>query len=144
MSTFVNRIFRFSMAAALMGVAVVSASAQQAQFHLPFQAKWAGIVLPPGDYRVSMPERALGRFTMLVRGPAGASLILPMTADIYRATPEQPSGRYLQLVKVDGEYFVKKYEAGAGGLTLFFKTPKPNRSVQITAQDFANIPVSGE
>jgi hypothetical protein len=140
MSIFVNRIFHFSMAAALMGVAVVSASAQQAQFHLPFQAKWAGIVLPPGDYQVSMPERALGRFTMLVRGPAGASLILPMTADVYRTVSE----RYLQLVKVDGEYFVKKYEAGAGGLTLFFKTPKPNRTVQITAQDFAIVPVLGE
>ena len=141
MSLFVNRISSFAAVATLMCAAAASASAQQAQFHLPFQAKWAGIVMPPGEYRVSLPERSLGRSTFLVHGPTGSNFVMPMTADILRSEPAKP---YLQLVNVDGEYFVKKYEGGAGNLTFFFATPKPSHKVQITAQDFINIPLLGD
>jgi hypothetical protein len=142
MSFFVNRFMGVAMAAALMGVAATSALAQQrAEFHLPFQAKWAGTVLPPGDYWVSMPERSLGRLTFLVRGPAGSSFILPMTAGVGM---ESSDGDYLQLVKVDGEYFVKKYEQGSSAVTFFFKTPQPNRRLQMTSDNFVKIPVSAE
>jgi hypothetical protein len=123
--------------------AAVSASAQQGSFRLPFEAKWEGVVCPPGEYRVSLPERYLGRTTFLIRGPAGASFIVPMTVDTYRGDAESPMGAYLQLVRLDDGWFVKKYEVGSGNLTYYFKTPKASHRVQIASQEVATIPISG-
>jgi hypothetical protein len=143
MSVFVNRIFGFAMAAALLGGAATTALAQQAQFRLPVQAKWGPVVLPAGDYRVSVPELAIGNSTFLVQGPAGSSFIVPMT---FYASDMQPAAATdrLELVQVGGEYFVKKYEANSRALTFFFKTPKPNRREQITSRDVSQLPVSGD
>jgi hypothetical protein len=143
MNFFTKRVSSIAMVAACLGASAVSASAQQATFHLPFEARWAGVVCPPGDYQVILPERYLGKTTFLVRGPAGASFIVPMTVDTYGTPAASPNGAYLQLVKIDDEYFVRKYEAGSGNLTFYFKTPKPSHRVQIAAQDSTNIPVSG-
>jgi hypothetical protein len=107
---------------------------------LPFEAKWEGVVCPPGEYHVTLPERYLGRTTFLVRGPAGASFIVPMTVDTYAASPVAAS---LQLVKLEDGWFVKKYEVGSRNLTYYFKTPKAGHRVQIASREVANIPVSG-
>jgi hypothetical protein len=137
----INRILSLAIGVALLGGAAVSASA--AEFYLPFEAKWGGVVLAPGNYQVTLPERSLGKTTFLVRGETSASFIQPMSGSDFGVYPQPASGPYLQLVKVDGEYFVKKYEAGWGGLTFFFKTPKPIHREKITAQQFSNIAVSG-
>jgi hypothetical protein len=144
MNFFVDRILGLAVGAVLIAGAAAPASAQQAQFHLPFEAKWAGIVLPPGDYSVGVVGAPLGNRTFVVRGSAGTSLILPMTADHYGARIEPPAKDYLQLVKVDGDYFVSKYEQGSRAVTFFFKTPKSSRRVQISDRDSTRIPVSGE
>jgi hypothetical protein len=143
MNFFANRMSCIAMVATCLCASAVSASAQQVTFRLPFEARWAGVRCPPGDYQVILPERYLGKTTFLVRGPAGASFIVPMTVDTYDTHAGSPMGAYLQLVKVDSEYFVRKYEAGSGRLTFYFKTPKPSHRVQIAAQDSTNIPVSG-
>jgi hypothetical protein len=143
MSAFAKRIFNIATVAAVMCAAATSASAQQGIFHLPFDAKWGGVECPAGDYRVSLPERSTGKSTFLVRGPAGPSLILPMTADTYGAQAENQTRAYLQLVKVDGEYFVKKYATGSGNFIFYFKTPRPSHRVQMVSHDFATIPVTG-
>jgi hypothetical protein len=145
MSPFVNRIVSLALGATVMAVAAASASAQEVQFHLPFQAKWGATVLPPGDYRLSAAERSSGRSSFWVRGPAGTSLILPVTADAYGARSAPPAEDYLQLVKLNGEYFVAKYEQESRAITFFFETPKPNRRrVQISDRDFTKIPVSSD
>ena len=143
MSVFGNRICSIATLAAVWCGAAVSASAQQGSFRLPFEAKWEGVVCPPGEYRVTLPERYLGRTTFLVRGPAGASFIVPMTVDIYRERGESPMGASLLLVKVDDGWFVKKYEVGLSNLTYYFKTPKAGHRVQIASGGVASIPVSG-
>ena len=143
MNSFANRVSSIAMVAACLCASAVSASAQQITFRLPFEARWAGVACPPGDYQVILPERYLGKTTFLVRGPAGASFIEPMMVDTYGPQAAAPMGAYLHLVKVDGEYFVRKYDAGSGSLSFYFKTPKPSHRVQIAAQDSTNIPVSG-
>jgi len=143
MNFFANRISGIAIGAALLCGAAVSASAQQGAFHLPFEAKWAGVLCPPGDYRVTLPDIDVGKTTFVVRGPAGTTLILPMVIDTYGAHAELPNRAYLQLVNVDGAWFVKKYEAGARDLTFYFKTPKPTHRVQMASQDYSTIPVSG-
>jgi hypothetical protein len=142
MSVFVNRILRIAMGAALMAGTAAVASAQEVAFHLPVEAKWGATMLPPGDYRMTQPEISSVRSAFAVRGPAGTSLILAMTLDAYGARSQPITRNYLQLVKVDGEYFVKKYEDGLRGVTFFFKTPKPNRQLQIS-YDSVNIPTAG-
>ncbi len=143
MNLFWNRISSIAMIATVWCGAAVSASAQQGSFRLPFEAKWEGIVCPPGEYRVTLPERYLGRTTFLVRGPAGASFIVPMTVDTYPANAESPMGAFLQLVKLDDGWFVKKYQVGSGSLTYYFKTPKASHRVQMASRDVANIPILG-
>jgi hypothetical protein len=144
MSFFANRIFNIAGTATFLCATAVSASAQQGNFHLPFEAKWAGVECPAGDYQVALPERYNGKSTFLVRGPAGTSFILPMSEDTYGNHAGNPAGTYLQLVKVDGGWFVKKYEAGSRSLVFYFKTPKPSHRVQIASQDSARIRVSGD
>ena len=143
MNFFGNRISSIAMLAAVWCGAAVTASAQQGSFRLPFEAKWEGVVCPPGEYRVTLPERYLGRTTFLVRGPAGARFIVPMTVDIYREHAESPMGASLQLVKLDDGWFVRKYQVGSQNLTYYFKTPKAGHRVQIASGDVATIPISG-
>ncbi|MGA7412927.1 MAG: hypothetical protein WBW33_20795, partial [Bryobacteraceae bacterium] len=53
MSCLLNRISTFVFFTCFMAAA---ASAQQAHFRLPFEAKWGPLVLPPGDYTIQAPQ----------------------------------------------------------------------------------------
>src|SRR5271165_6514873 len=107
MSYFVNRIFSFAFLTVLIAGTAATASAQQASFHLPFEAKWGSLVLPPGDYKVHLPEPALGTREVLVQGPA-VGFIMAITTDTYGARTQAPGSDYLQLVKVGDVYYVAK------------------------------------
>jgi hypothetical protein len=51
-----NRVFTFAFLTLLIGGTAAAASAQQAHFHLPFDAKWGSLVLLPGDYTVQVTK----------------------------------------------------------------------------------------
>jgi hypothetical protein len=141
MSYFVNRILSFALFTVLVGATAATASAQQASFHLPFEAKWGSLVLPPGDYTVHLPEPALGSREVLVQGPA-VGFIMALTADNYGgriAAP--PNGDYLKLVKIGDTFYVAKYEEASMDTTLFFKTPKQPRPERMAAREVVTIPV---
>jgi hypothetical protein len=142
MNIFVSRVLGVALAAAVMAGAAVSACAQQAQFHLTVPAKWGISVLPPGNYTMTLPDRSAGRSAFVVRGPAGTTLVLPLTVDAYGARSEASAGDFLELVRIDGAYFVEKYEAGRKSLTFFFKTPKPSLRVQMSGVKSVKVPVS--
>jgi hypothetical protein len=142
MNVFANRILNIAAVAAFVCVTAVSASAQQGTYRLPFEAKWAGVECPAGEYQVVLPERYAGKSTFLVRGPAGASFIVPMAADTYAT--QNPKGASLQLVKIDNSWFVRKFEEGSGGTAFYFKTPKPGHRVQIAAEESVTIAVTGD
>jgi hypothetical protein len=104
MSSIVNRIFSVACLTVLIGGAAATASAQQATFHLPVEAKWGALVLQPGDYKIRLPEPALGKHTISVQGPT-TGFIVVMTADAYGdRNVAAPASDYLQLGKVDDVY----------------------------------------
>jgi hypothetical protein len=141
MSYFVNRILSFALFTVLVAATAATASAQQASFHLPFEAKWGSLVLPAGDYTVHLPEPALGSREVLVQGPA-VGFIMALTADTYGGRIEAPpNGDYLQLVKIGDVYYVAKYEEASMDTTLFFKTPKQPRPEHMAAREVVNIRV---
>ena len=141
MSYFVNRILSFALFTVLAAATAATASAQQATFHLPVQATWGSLVLPPGDYTVHLPQPSLGTREVLVQGPA-VGFIMALTSDTYgERIPAPPNGDFLQLVKVGGVYYVAKYEEASMDTTLFFKTPKQPRPEHMAAREVVNIPV---
>ncbi|MBV8552933.1 MAG: hypothetical protein JOY54_16690 [Acidobacteriaceae bacterium] len=117
-----NRI-GFAILAVVVSMSASHAAAQQATFHLPVTAHWGQAVLQPGDYKMTSPEPALGSSTFFVRGADMAAYTLPLTTEDRRAS----SSSYLQLVKVDGTYFVEEYNDGSAGKLFTFALPKAAR-----------------
>jgi hypothetical protein len=141
MSYFVNRILSSALFTVLAAATAATASAQQASFHLPFEAKWGSLVLPAGDYTVHLPEPALGSREVLLQGPT-SGFIMAMTSDTYGDRIAASSkGDYLQLVKIGDVYYVAKYEEASMVTTIFFKTPKQPRPEHMAASEVVRIPV---
>jgi hypothetical protein len=141
MSYFVNRILSSALFTVLVGATAATASAQQATFHLPVQATWGSLVLPPGDYTVHLPHPSPGTGELLLQGPT-AGFIIATSGDVYGGRAEPPAhGDYLQLVKVGDTFYVAKYEEASMDTTFFFKTPKPPRPEHMAARQAVTIPV---
>jgi hypothetical protein len=124
MNSSINRSFHLVFFAVLVGGCGMSAWAQQPQFHLPFEAKWGGRVLPAGDYTVRVPDRSLNNPDFLVNGSARVGFIVPLTAGVNEAGESASLRDHLRLVEVDGKYFVKEYKSALTGTTYYFKTPR--------------------
>ncbi len=140
MSYFVNRILSFALFTVLVGATAATASAQQASFHLPFEAKWGALVLPPGDYKIQLPRPTLGTREILVHGPV-QGFIMPITSDSYGVRTAPTDHDCLELVKINGVYFVTKYEEASEETTLFFKAPKEVRPEHMASREVVKIQV---
>jgi hypothetical protein len=135
-----NRILSIGFLAMTIAAGAAHA-AQQAKFHLPVEARWGDATLPPGDYKVSLPELSLGVSQFVVKSNDKTRYVLPMVTDRADGSSHDPS--YLRLVKVNGTYFVAEYRSTAAGKTFSFAVPKPKRQVEITDQDVLKLGVSG-
>jgi hypothetical protein len=138
----INRIFNLGLL--VMTVAVGAAHAGvQAEFHLPFGARWGQMTLAPGDYKLTLPEMALGHRQFTVTSNDRTGYVQPMVAD-YGQSLEGDSGHsYLKLVKVNGTYFVAEYRSGVTGKTFNFAVPKQKHNLEMTDQDVTKVEVSG-
>jgi len=135
------RILNFGLLAMVFAVGAVRAEVQ-AEFHLPFQAHWGKMTLAPGDYKISLPDRSLGVPQFSVTGEGKTRCILPLVADYNDDLLSDSSHSYLQLVKVNGTYFVSQYRSEATGKTFKFVVPKHKRHLEIADQDVVNLGVS--
>jgi hypothetical protein len=142
MSCLVNRIFNFAFLTAIIAGTATIASAQQANFHLPFEAKWGALTLPPGDYHVQLPQPSIGSTEILVRGPA-SGFVMTMASDAYGVRKAPSNNDYLQLVKVNDVYYVTKFEDATRATTFWFKAPKESHTEQAAAREVLTIPVAG-
>lgn len=115
-----GRLFIFTAVAVGFGICALQASAQQAKFHLPFEAHWGTAVLAPGDYNISVPFAEVQPI-FHVSGDNKSSMVTPLVAG------EQPLSTHsaLQVVNVNGVYFVKEYKSGPTGRVFSFPVPKP-------------------
>ena len=138
-----DRILTIAFLTILIVGTAAKAFAQQAHFHLPFDAKWGSLVLPPGDYtvQVTKPTTTATATEAIVRGPIDG-FILPVSSEYFGdRTAAPPDSDFLQLVKVGDVYFVTKYQEGSQTTTLHFRTPKQPHPEQAAAREVVNIAI---
>ena len=127
----------------LLAGTAAAASAQQAHFRLPFEAKWGSLVLPPGDYTIQAPQLTTTQMApqVIVRGPL-VGVVLTDSSDAYggRVT-ETRDNEYLQLSKVGDVYCVTKFNDGARETNFYFRVPKGMNPEDTALRQVINIPV---
>ena len=92
-------------------------NAYQGKFTLPFEARWQNVVLPAGNYTISM-HSATAPYTMFVRGEGKSVIILGVSVN-ERTISEKSE---LTLVKLGNSYVVRSLEAGQIGLDVDYST----------------------
>jgi hypothetical protein len=121
-----------------LGVIAVPASAQQAAFHLPFEAHWGSALLEPGDYRISIPTGESPSHIVHLFGAGKGSMVIPESTEIRRPTVDHSS---LELVNVKGTYFVREYKSAPTGQVFTFGVPKSERELTTVSSIAAAVPV---
>lgn len=111
-------------------------AAEQATFHLPFKAYWAGATLEPGDYQVALPAPSLNQSSFRVVGPSKTVFAFPQITDYHAA--KIPSR--LVLREIDGCYYVREFSSQAAGKSYTFATPRSHARQIAKAQD-RSLPV---
>ena len=138
-----NRILTLGLIT--MAAVVGTAQAEvQAKFHLPFNAHWGQVTLPPGDYKISIPDGYRGTPKLTVAGHGKTGYVQPQVTEADRNSTTDPEHSYLQFVKVNGAYFVTQYRSAAIGETFSFTVPKqPRHHSEKSDQDTVKIGVGG-
>jgi hypothetical protein len=138
MNILVGRILNLAALAAFASTGLMQ-GAQQATFHLPVTAHWGRAVLEPGDYKMSLPAPYPGENQFLVRGARHSAFELPMLTDIKK--PSRSSS--LQLVKINGNYFVRQVSIGSTGKTFTFSVPKTSHRQEVETSENRTLAIAG-
>jgi len=121
-----------------LGLTATRANAQQVTFHLPFAAHWGSIVLESGDYRLSDPAGQLGSHLIYVSQPGHSKMVLAQSIEIQ---PRHFDGSSLELVNVNGAYFVRRYESALTGQVFTFPVPKATSETEMASAAVTAVPV---
>ena len=118
--------------AVVAGVGIPRATAQpnyKGSFSLPFETYWAGTVLQPGEYTVSIEESQPGMPLLRIRGNGTVSTVLagPMERHAF-----EENGRLL-IVSANGTHAIKEFDTGSAGTTFTFRVPKEMQGQQLRA-----------
>lgn len=116
-------LFIFGTFAAALVLTVSEASAQPATFTLPFQAHFGNVTLPPGEYHMAMPTATSSIRAIYLYGNGKVQATLPAAIDAYADSGDS----HLEIVNIDGTYFVKRFVSGVTGTTYTFHLPKAVR-----------------
>ncbi len=108
-------------------------AAQQGTFHLPVSVHWGSVTLQPGDYHVALPDLSLGERTLRVAGDGKTILELPIAVDPQEASKTSE----LELDRIDGKYFVRRFSYAPADKTFTFSVPKRR-----PAQEIARLRIS--
>jgi hypothetical protein len=122
-----RHIFSFGLLVATMAVGSAHA-AVQAKFHLPCDARWGTMTLAAGDYQMSLPEGSLGVRQFTVKGNDKTGYVQPNITDDNDGLVNDLNRSYLELVKVNGTFYIAKYRSAATGKLFSFTVPKHKRT----------------
>jgi hypothetical protein len=86
-------------------------------FDLPVEARWGSVELHPGKYRVSIFPGTSSPLIRLEGEDGRAVMVLPLIREDRDASDKSA----LTLVQVDGNYYVRKFEAGDIGQVMTFR-----------------------
>lgn len=115
-----KNILGFALLASVLSMSSGYAE-QLVKFHLPVPVKWGSTTLEPGDYRMELPSSITGMQSVCMKNDKKSVVALPLVSGLIQPTSNKS---YLQLVKVNGTYFVRKYTSGVTGRILLFAIPK--------------------
>jgi hypothetical protein len=122
-----KHIFGFGLLVTTIAVGSAHA-AVQAKFHLPVGARWGQMTLTPGDYQLSLPEGSLGVRQFTVKGHDKTGYVQPTVTDDHDGLINDSTSGSLQLVKVNGTFYVAQYRSAATGKVFSFAVPKHKRT----------------
>jgi hypothetical protein len=134
-----NRILSLAAIAVGLGLTATRASAQQATFHLPFAAHWGSTVLESGDYKVSASAGGSGNHLIYVSQPGRSKVVLPEATEIQQ---RHLDGSSLELVNVNGAYFVRRYRSELTGQVFTFAVPKASPETKMASAAVTSVPVA--
>jgi hypothetical protein len=133
-----SRILGLAALAVGLGVTATTASAQQATFHLPFVAHWGPTVLEPGDYNLTASVEWSATHLIQVSQHGHSSRILPQSIDLPLGHLDRSS---LELVDINGAYFVRRYKSALTGQVFTFPVPKVTPEAEMASAAVAAVPV---
>lgn len=135
-----SRILGLAALAIGLDLTATPASAQQATFHLPFVAHWGPAVLEPGDYKLSAPAEWSGNHLIQVYQHGNSMRVLPQSTEIAPGHLDRSS---LELVNVNGTYFVRRYKSALTGQVFTFQVPKATPKTEMASATATAVSVEG-
>jgi hypothetical protein len=133
-----SRILGLAALAVGLGLTATPASAQQATFHLPFAAHWGPTVLESGEYKLSAPVESSGVYLIHVSQHGHSMRMLPQSTDIPHGHLDRSS---LELVNVNGAYFVRRYKSAITGQVFTFPVPKAASETEMASAAVTAVPI---
>jgi hypothetical protein len=143
MNIFVNRILGFGLLSAFAATGALQA-AEQGKFHLPMTVTWANVVLPAGDYTVSLPEVGLAHREFVVESQGKRSFVPVMSTYDGLSASANPEKSCLILRNINGAYFVESYRSAQREKEFNFKVPKSGVKLQYGKREAVKLDVAGE
>jgi hypothetical protein len=137
MNHLITRMTKFAALVAIGGTALMQAS-QQATFHLSVETHWGNALLQPGDYKMSLPDEAIGQKEMKLEGNGRTVYVFPLVAD----SVEKGGASRLEVKEVDGQYFVHGFTSGVLGKEFTFATPKISHREEAASRHTASSSVA--
>ena len=134
-----NRILGLAAIAVGLSLTAQRASAQQVTFHLPFAAHWGSMVLESGDYRLLDPAGQLGNHLIYVSQPGHSEMVLAQSVE---TQPRHFDRSSLELVNVNGAYFVRRYRSALTGQVFTFPVPKATPETEMASAAVTSVPVA--
>jgi hypothetical protein len=119
---FLNQLALAALALCLSAGLGKAQDAYRGEFTLPFEAHWAGAVLPAGDYTISMPSTA-APYLLFVRGEGRSLIILANGASEEHVSDHSK----LIVVNMAGTETIAGLDAGQIGLALDYPAPKSKK-----------------
>ncbi len=116
---FLNQLALVALALCFSAGLGKAQDAYKGTFTLPFEAHWAGAVLPAGDYTISMPSTN-SPYLLYVRGEGKSVIVLANGAAEKHLSDESK----LIVVDAGGTETIAGLEAGQIGLVLDYSVPK--------------------
>lgn len=121
MSGFKSCLFQLALATALVGATASSAIAQQGKFTLPFEARWGGQTLEPGDYTLQVPTWMSWPKVISLTNAGKTIYVLASTQ---HATQSKAGESYLRIDQIGKLNVVRELKLGASGSSFLFPAPK--------------------
>jgi hypothetical protein len=130
---------------ALAGIFASTAKAQSGvangHFTLPFEAKWAGTVLPAGDYTmsvVSVSDSRPAAYSVRFAGAGKENTILAVRS----LGPEVSGGSKLVAVRSGGKYRIRALHLAKVNIVLTFAAPKGEQTLIAEAPELiTSVPI---